>query len=431
MNIRSFSFFALDAIRGSRLKSHLSNLRQELGAAGHDQQAQASKLESLLQHSAVTTAFYRQHGSRDISDFPVIDKNTIKSQPDAFLSGKFSKQQLHRMVTSGSTGTPFVTYQDQNKKLRNAADTIYFAGLAGFQLGESLYYFKIWSDLNKKSRLMQWQQHIYPLDVLHLNDEMIADWVKAIQENKSPKHILGYSSALEKIARYVERKDLALQASGVHSIISMSEALNDYTKSTLAQRFGVMPCSRYSNIENGIIAQQTPDSGTTFLVNTASYWVEILDLERDMPVKPGELGRIVVTDLYNYAMPLIRYDTGDLGAMPLLSDGQVDCTRLSHIEGRKLDVLFDTRGEIISSYLIYKNMWKYPEIDQYQLIQEDVKRYRFKINAPQSFSREQELKAEFLGYLGKDAIFEIEYVDEIPLLDSGKRRKVVNNYWKQ
>jgi phenylacetate-CoA ligase len=75
-------------------------------------------------------------------------------------------------------------------------------------------------------------------------------------------------------------------------------------------------------------------------------------------------------------------------------------------------------------------MWKYTEIDQYQLIQEDAKRYRFKINASQKFNREQELKEEFIGYLGGDAVFEIEKVDEIPLLASGKRRKVVNNFIK-
>jgi phenylacetate-CoA ligase len=138
----------------------------------------------------------------------------------------------------------------------------------------------------------------------------------------------------------------------------------------------------------------------------------------------------VVTDLYNYAMPLIRYDTGDIGAMPAMNNGQADYSRLSHIEGRKLDILFDTRGRVVSSYIIYKNMWKYTEINQYQLIQEDVNFYRFKINASGSFNREQELKNEFISYLGEDAIFEIEYVDEIALLASGKRRKVVNNYVK-
>jgi phenylacetate-CoA ligase len=62
------------------------------------------------------------------------------------------------------------------------------------------------------------------------------------------------------------------------------------------------------------------------------------------------------------------------------------------------------------------------------LIQEGEKDYIFKINADKSFHREAQLVSEFKSYLGSDANFIVEYVDEIPLLASGKRRKLVNNY---
>ena len=68
--------------------------------------------------------------------------------------------------------------------------------------------------------------------------------------------------------------------------------------------------------------------------------------------------------------------------------------------------------------------------DRYQLIQEGRKEYKFKININGSFSREKELVHEFKSYLGEDADFKIEYVSEIPLLASGKRKKIVNNYNK-
>jgi phenylacetate-CoA ligase len=75
-------------------------------------------------------------------------------------------------------------------------------------------------------------------------------------------------------------------------------------------------------------------------------------------------------------------------------------------------------------------MWQYTEIEQYQLIQEDKKRYTIKINCREPFTREQKLIEEFKSYLGQDADFRIEYVTEIPLLSSGKRKKIVNNYTK-
>lgn len=142
-------------------------------------------------------------------------------------------------------------------------------------------------------------------------------------------------------------------------------------------------------------------------------------------VPNGQLGRIVVTDLFNYAMPMIRYDTGDLGVL-VQKDNK---TYLSEVQGRKLDALYDTEGQIVSSYIMYKNMWQYPEINQYQLIQTHQKKYLFKVNAPKGFEKEIQLIEEFKSFLGQDADFEVVYVDEIPLLDSGKRRKTVNLYY--
>src|SRR5699024_144614 len=140
----------------------------------------------------------------------------------------------------------------------------------------------------------------------------------------------------------------------------------------------------------------------------------------------GELGRIVVTDLYNKGMPFIRYDTGDLGVKSKrIIDGQ-NYEVFSQIEGRKLDQIFDTKREVISSYIVYKNMWQYPEINQYQLIQKTENEYAIKINIHDKFEKENMLISQFKDYLGRDAKITVEYVDEIPLLDSGKRKKVIN-----
>ena len=65
---------------------------------------------------------------------------------------------------------------------------------------------------------------------------------------------------------------------------------------------------------------------------------------------------------------------------------------------------------------------------QYQFIQTGEKEYEFILNLEEEFSREQELIEEFKGYLGLDAIIKVSYVDGIPLLNSGKRKKVINKY---
>lgn len=422
----------MDKIQGGIIKKYLTEISSVLAQDGMSLPTIPlnQQLNRLLNHAIKTTLFYRDYQGQDVNYFPVINKSIIKDSYDSFVSSDYILSQLIPVVTSGSTGTPFKIYQDKIKKLRNTADTIYFAGLAGYKIGQRLIYLKIWAKQKMRSNLSYKVQNIVPVDVLHLNDTQIELLIKRMETSSSTFCILGYASAFESICQYLDRKKSGVIKAKVSTIISMSETLNDYTKKSMQKYFNAPVVARYSNLENGIIAQQEAIGGDRYLVNSASYYVEILKINSDEPAEAGELGRIVVTDLFNYALPMIRYDTGDLGVY------EIDAVRpgllfLSRIDGRRLDVLFDTKGEMVSSYLVYKNMWQYTEINQYQLIQEGEKDYTFKINTNSSFTKEEQLVQEFKSYLGADANFKIRYVNEIPLLSSGKRKKVVNNYRKE
>jgi phenylacetate-CoA ligase len=355
----------------------------------------------------------------------VIDKNTIRSNSDAFISSHYNIEELIPAVTSGSTGTPFKVFHSKDKKLRNTADTIYFARLAGYELGNKLYYLKIWSQQNRKTKLAQYLQNVVPIDVLDLRAN-VGQIVSELNSNRSGVSILAYVSALETICKELDQSHALNRNIAVNSIVTMSESLNVYTQQAGERLFRCPVLSRYSNLENGIIAQQTMAERTNFIVNRASYFLEILDIEKDERLPNGSLGRIVLTDFFNDAMPMIRYDTGDIGAM---GEQEIEGTKqlvLTRLEGRKLDQIFNTDGDLISSYIVYKNMWKYTEIEQYQFIQKGHGEYVFRISIQGKFRRERELVGEFLSYLGRDADFRIEYVNEIPLLSSGKRKKIVN-----
>ena len=91
-----------------------------------------------------------------------------------------------------------------------------------------------------------------------------------------------------------------------------------------------------------------------------------------------------------------------------------------------MDAIYNTDGELLSSFIITNSMWNYPELVQYQFIQVGKNKYLFKLNLEGEFKNEAKLIDDFKKYLGKDAIIIIEYVSEIPLLDSGKRKKVMN-----
>ena len=231
------------------------------------------------------------------------------------------------------------------------------------------------------------------------------------------------------IAQYLEKNDIVLSDLGITSAIANSEYLNRYTKITFGKHLNTTVFSRYSSEEVGIIAQQTVNSPDRFVINNASYHVELLNLENDAPATLGAFGRIIVTDLFNYAMPIIRYDTGDIARWGLNKDGAME---LVEIEGRKMDLIYDSKGNIISSFVIYTKFYNYYNLlKQYQFIQQDEKKYEVKLNLQgDNFQFENELIVDIKSDFGDDANVTITYVNEIPALASGKRKKVINNYIK-
>jgi phenylacetate-CoA ligase len=429
LNYRKLFFYLNDWIKGSKIKTQI----KEISSIVTNPETVKSKWKrdiqekKLLTHASQNVLFYRNIfnnlKSLSLDNFPIINKNIIRENIGNFIVDDIDKNLLFKVVTSGSTGTPFSVYHDIDKKNRNSADTIYFGKLAGFEIGNQLNYLKIWTVVNKKNRLIALAENINAIDVSELSDNNIEKLVKKFN-TKKPKSFLGYASALESIAIYMNKCMPDLVLKNVSSIIAMSEGISENAKVLIKKHFGIFPVSRYSNVENGIIAQQMPNGDNEFVVNWASYNVEILEFNSDNKVEFGQTGRIVVTDYFNFAMPMIRYDTGDIGSFKWNHDKTK--VLLAKVEGRKMDLVFNTSGDLVSSFTITNNMWLYPEIKQYQFIQTTKKDYLFKLNIDGEFNREVLLISEFKNYFGKDANITVEYVNEIPLLNSGKRKKVMN-----
>lgn len=428
---RNRFFWLLDSIKGRRIKQHLKEIELCVKYPNTDKaiQKRSNNLERLLKHAINTTPYYKIiNNTDDINNFPVIRKTTIQDNFELFQSSKFKDKNNFKVSTSGSTGVPFLLFQNQGKRNRNHADVIYFFNEAHFKIGNKLYELEVWRGHNQKGKLKSWLQNATQFDISRLTDQRIEAFLDKLKSDKqSKKTMLGFASAYEMIAQYLEKNNILLKDLGITSAIANSEYLNPYTKLTLGKHLNTTVLSRYSSEEVGIIAQQTIDSPNSFVINHASYYVEILNLYNDHPVKTGEFGRIIVTDLFNYAMPLIRYDTGDIAKLGLGKDGAME---LEQIEGRKMDLIYDSKGNIISSFVVYTKFYKYYTLlKQYQFIQQGEKEYEVKLNLQGDyFEFEIDLINDIKTDFGEDAEVTISYVDEIPPLASGKRRKVINNY---
>ncbi len=426
--LRYLLYQAMDFAKGNVLNMQINEIESINSNYSESKSLVQQNLVKLLKFASSTTEFYKPYSGKSINDFPVINKLIIRKNIDYFISSQYKKEELISVVTSGSTGTPFQVYHDKKKRIRNTADTTVFAKKAGFVIGHRLYYFKIWNKINKKSSLESWSQNIVPYNVFDLRDDAIKVLIDKLNNDNSTIGFLAYASAYDAFCRYLSSNKYEPLKANVQSIIAMSESLNDFSKENMKKYFGATCVSRYSNVENGIIAQQETDGSCEFTINFASYYVEILNLNNDDACEYGKPGRVVITDLYNYAMPMIRYDTGDIGVMKEKLQNKKIVPVLEKIEGRRMDMVFSTTGSLVSSFTITNTMWKYTELQQYQFIQHGQKEYLFKLNCDGVFEKEKQLVDEFKDYFGNDASITIAYVNEIPLLDSGKRKKVMNTF---
>ena len=423
--LRSHLFWVLDALKGNGIKHHLKDIEHSFGVSSFEllQRKNAGLLNELLSLATKQTEFYKKYANfKSLEDFPVVNKAVIKNNFDQINILPNNTAGVIKVSTSGSTGTPFRINQTQDKKTRNTADTLYFADTSGFKIGHKLLYLRLWAAYYKKPYLLAYAQNINQIDVEELTDDYLEKLIKKLQKDKSPKGWLGYPSGFEKICNYLEKISSRPIEANIQSIIAMSEPLSKEIRDKMAYYFKNPVVSRYSNVENGIIAQQLPNEDN-FTINWASYHVELLDLEKDIPVKLGQLGRIVVTDLYNKATPMIRYDTGDVGSFIISEKG---FPVFNVIQGRITDILRNPKGEIVNPFVIYNNLYRFPELNQVQLIQKATNNYLFKLNIHEEFQREQEFIAFFKTYLGEDANINTEYVNDIPLLKSGKRKIIVS-----
>jgi phenylacetate-CoA ligase len=432
--IRRIGFWALDFLKGSRVRKHYVDINNimENGMDLNVSKIQETYLNSILKYATENVEFYKKfNGFDSIDSFPVINKNIIRNNYEAFQSPEFLKAAVVTMHTSGSTGTPFVVRQDKNKRDRVYAEMMYFWEKAGYQIGMKYVFFRIWTSLNRKSRLLAWARNILMVDVRRQDEEKLEDIRNLLRSDPKIRMLLSYVPALENLANYLSAcGDTPEMYPNINTIIGFGEAFPENVQKKLKEVFRCNVISLYSNQENGMLAVECVEN-KEFHVNRASYYIELLKIDADKPVGIGEPGRVVVTDLFNHAMPLIRYDTGDIGVWKKETECGWHSQALSSIQGSMVDLLFDTQGNKKPTDVISVNMWSFDKILQFQFLQEGAKQYVLKLNGAKGYYDDAIFVDLVKDALGEDAEVVIEYVHEIPVLESGKRKIMVNNYKKE
>jgi phenylacetate-CoA ligase len=218
-----------------------------------------------------------------------------------------------------------------------------------------------------------------------------------------------------------------LRASGLtayrpHSLVTSAEILEEEDRELLEETFGCPVYNRYGCREVSVVASECSAHGGLHVMAEGLY----LEIETPHgPAAPGEMGAVLVTDLLNGAMPLIRYRIGDMAAW---ADGPCPCgrglPRLERVAGRVTDFLVGADGRLVSGvYLATYVVAQRPSLGQVQIRQHKAGALTYRIRPGRDFdpiADGEYLQETSRRHLGEGAVCEWDVVDELPAEPSGK-----------
>ncbi|MAN51407.1 MULTISPECIES: phenylacetate--CoA ligase family protein [unclassified Marinimicrobium] len=435
--IGSLAYRLWETKEGGRRLKELNSLKEAQYLTGEKlKQLQSDRLTALLRHAHKTSPWYRpliEQSKIDLTEnvepnelrhLPITTKADIRNNTDRFISEEYDVKTLNRAKTGGSTGVSLNLYFDERcQQWRNAAQ-MYADNLAGWEPGTRVA--AVWGNppvaktLKQKLRSYLLERTIY-LDTMDLNPQSMGAFVKQ-WKSFQPEVIFGHAHSVYIFAKFlVENEIVDLRPKGV---VATSMMLLDHERGVIEQAFSAKVTNRYGCEEVGLIAVEC-EKHKGMHINSPHIVLECLDAN-DQPVQPGEAGKLVITDLNNYAMPLIRYRVEDVG---VLSADQCECGRtlplLDRLEGRVADFLKKPDGgQVAGVSLVERTLTKVPGVEQMQLLQEELNEIIIRRVRGKDFSEQTDIQLinEFREVFDGSVKLKIEDVDTIPQEVSGKYR---------
>jgi phenylacetate-CoA ligase len=405
---------------------------------------QERKLRRLVHHAYHHVAWYRQamdeRGLRpedvatldDLLKLPLLDKDEVRQNLYFdLLSDNHDKRRVLKIATSGSTGEPFVCYADQQQLEIRWAATQRSMEWTGWRFGDRQA--RLWH----QTLGMRWHQALRErLDALlsrrlfipafEMSPARVARAVRRLRRLR-PALIDGYAESFNYLADYV--REHGLPGVRPRGIISSAQVLPEESRRAIEEAFATRVFDKYGAREFSGIAYECEAHDGHHVV-AESYVVEVLKDGR--PARPGDLGEVVVTDLNNFCMPLIRYRIGDLA---VAMDPAAPCPcgrglpRLGRIEGRVQSLIVGAEGRVIPG-TFFAHLFKDYDyaVRQYQIVQDEPAALTLKVVKAARFDEAvfAEALRELRHYLGEGTRIEVEFVEHIPMVRTGKRQATLS-----
>ena len=401
---------------------------------------QEKKLQKLISYAFQHVPYYhnlmRSHNLtpndfktvKDLTKFPILTKKIIKTNYKNLISDECYGYRLRHGHTSGTTGTPLnICYDIKTCVVHHAADWRQ-KNWAGLKYGEpyaSLQGRVVVPLKNKKPPF--WRQNYVNnqlfLSSFHLSEKNIPAYFEKLFKLKID-FLEGYPSTIYILALYLKKHS---QTFPLKAVLTSSETLFPYQRNLIEKIFCCKIFNFYGMAERVIFATECPCHKGMHL-NLDYGITEFLDNNHE-PVSNGSLGKITATSLHNFAMPMIRYQTNDVGALKNESCG---CSRgfplMDDITTKNESIVTLPDGRLISPSVLTHPFKPMQNIAESQIIQHSQDHLEIKIvkTIQYSLADEKKLVSEFKNRLGNNIKITISYVDEIHRTSTGKFKWVIS-----
>jgi len=367
----------------------------------------------------------------DLRKLPIVRRDELQIAADKVISNEFDVRRLKQVSTSGSTGKPLFMHITASENAFRKAKLLRANTVCGQRPRDKWVVMTAPQHLAHTSRLQRLLGVYSPIPV-SVFDSATAQLSKI--ERIRPAVLDGYSSSLLLLAEEAEKS--GLEAIRPRIVIGGAELIDVSSRQYVERVFKAPFYDEYASIEFERLAWQCEER-TEYHIDADSVFMEFVHGE-GAEVACGETGEIVCTSLFNYAMPLIRYATGDIGRGS--TETGCACGRtfplMKVVEGRKESVVVLPDGRSLSPLAIDDCMcaFKYfNQIAQYRFVQRRIDSFRILFKKKADTVSEEVMETELLAHVKRildigesEETVEIEFVDEIPLDRTGKIRKVVS-----
>ena len=367
----------------------------------------------------------------DLEKLPILTKDIIKANWEDFKPANLSSMKYYEKLTGGSTGTPFKFRFSKSDRFLSVAILYRGWSYGGYKLADKMVFLAGSSlDVGTESSIIkkthEITRNLKKLSSFDMGIQDLENYTKIIN-SFNPRFLRGYASSIDFFAKYIDKNNEQIK---FDAVFTTAEKLYPHMRENIENVFSCDVFDGYGLYDGGVSAFECQEHNGLH-IDTERSVMEIVD-ENKCQLEEGA-GDILATSLHNFAMPFIRYQTGDMGNLVVDVCG---CGRksklLKEIVGRQHEMLQTPEGKFVHGAFFNSYMFgKINGVIEFQVIQKSLENIVVKIVADENFDEKQlDTMRSIVKNKSERWDLEFKFVDQIERTKAGKYKFIVNEVGK-